>query len=69
MIMRILYWIYLIEWRKSHKGPGFKGCTPACYEEWQDCELRDMLKHPDWYKGNWYFFMIEYLREKETTKF
>lgn len=69
MITRILYLIYLIEWRISHKGPGFKGCIPVCYEEWQDCELREMMDKHEWYEDNWYYFMVKYLREKESTTF
>lgn len=66
---RLLYWIYLIEWYTSHIGSEFKGCAPVCYAEWQNCELKDMLTNPDWYKDNWYYFIIEYLREKESKSF
>lgn len=46
----VLYMIYVAEWKKSHPAKkGFKGCRPACFPEWKDCELKDMLSHPDWY--------------------
>lgn len=58
---RILYLIYLFNWYDYHKGPAFKGCHPACYAEWKDCELQDMLDHPRWYDHRWYYFMIKIL--------
>lgn len=66
---RILYLIYLVNWYNYHKGPGFKGCTPACYNEWQDCELQDMIEHPEWYKPCWYYFMIKRLLPKKGNVF
>lgn len=69
MVKRLLYIIYLIEWKSSHRGKEFKGCTPACFDEWCDCELREMMDEPDWYKGLWYYPLVEYLREQKSTEF
>lgn len=69
MVKHLLYIIYLIEWKLSHKGKGFKGCTPACFDEWCDCELREMMDNPSWYEGLWYYPLVEYLREKRSTTF
>ena len=69
MIEGILYLIYLIEWKLSHRGKGFKGCIPACFDEWCDCELREMMDEPEWYQGLWYYPLVEHLREKESTTF
>jgi hypothetical protein len=66
---RMLYLIYLIGWHKYHRGPAFKGCTPASYNEWQDCELQDMLKHPEWYRPCWYYFMIKRLLPAKENRF
>lgn len=63
---RILYWIYLFEWHISHNGPGFKGCSPVCYNEWIDYEFRDMINNPEYYETKWYYFMIDYIREKRS---
>lgn len=69
MVKRLLYLIYRIEWKKYHPAKkGFKGCAPACYQEWQDHELQDMLEHPDWYSSAWCFDLIWYLSEKEKKK-
>jgi hypothetical protein len=65
MIKRILYIIYLFEWRSSHRSFVFKGCTPVCYKEWQDCELNDMLKHPEWYEKNWYYPLVKVLLRRK----
>ena len=69
MLEKILYLIYLIEWKFSHRGKGFKRYNPVCFNEWKDCELKDMLKYPDNYKNNWYSFIIDSLREKRSKKF
>lgn len=66
---RLLYIIYLIDWHKYHSGPGFKGCTPASFNEWQDCELQDMLDHPQWYKPCWYYFIIKSLLPPQEYKY
>lgn len=65
MAERILYLLYLYSWRKSHRGKGFKGCTPACYEEWYSCELEDMLSHPCWYAyAPFLKFLVNSVRKK-----
>lgn len=48
----VLYLLYLKSWHNTHKGKAFKGCTPACFNEWCDCELKEMQEHPDWYAYN-----------------
>ena len=69
MTLRILYLIYLIEWKLSHLGKAFKGCTPVCFNEWCDCELKEMLDNPEWYSNKWYYPLIEDLREKRSRDF
>ena len=69
MIRYLLYIIYLIEWKLRHRDNTFNGCAPVCYNEWEDCELQNMFDYPEDYKNNWYYFMIEYIREKESTIF
>ena len=32
------YLQYLRDWADSHGEPGFYGMTPACFDEWLDCE-------------------------------
>jgi len=32
------YLQYLRDWVDSHSEPGFYGTTPACFDEWRDCE-------------------------------
>lgn len=68
MLKRILYIVYLIEWYSAHSGSTFKGCTPACYNEWCDCELADMLNHPEFYEWNWYYPIIKRIIPK-TSKY
>lgn len=65
MWIRILYLAYLISWKRTHKGKAFKGCTPACFEEWQDCELKEMCRHPEWYNGSHF---ITYVLDKERER-
>lgn len=65
---RILYWIYLFNWYDYHRGATFKGCKPACYAEWQDCELQDMLQHPRWYNHCWYYFILKSLMPPKESK-
>lgn len=69
MLERILYLIYLIEWKLSHRGKGFKGCHPVCFDEWKDCELKDMIQNPGNYKNNWYYFIIDSIRERKSIEF
>ena len=33
-----LYIEYLKDWIKLHEDPAFAGMSPACYDEWLDCE-------------------------------
>ena len=66
VIERILYIIYLIEWKMSHSGKGFKGCAPVCFEEWCNCELKEMKTNPLLYNKLWYYPLVEYLRKKES---
>lgn len=35
------YLKYLVEWAISHGDVGYEGTTPACYDEWKDCEDAD----------------------------
>ena len=35
------YLRYLRNWADTHSEPGFYGMTPACFEEWLDCEYRE----------------------------
>lgn len=35
---------YLIEWADDHSDPKFKGCSPACFDEFCDCELQEYLE-------------------------
>lgn len=69
MLERVLYLIYLIEWKISHRNKRFKGCYPVCFNEWKNCELQDMIKNPGNYKNNWYYFIIDSIREKKSTEF
>lgn len=65
MAERILYLFYWHSWKKTHHGKGFKGCTPACYAEWQDNELEEMIAHPDWYAHAPFInFLVESIRKK-----
>ena len=66
MLKRLLYVIYRIEWFNVHSGSAFKGCTPACYNEWKDCELADMLKHPEYYEPCWYYPIIKRIISKTS---
>ena len=34
------YLRYLRAWADSHVDPGFQGMTPACYDEWRNCEYQ-----------------------------
>ena len=34
------YLRYLRSWADFHSDPEFSGMTPACYDEWLDCECR-----------------------------
>lgn len=45
----LLYMFYLFSWHTNYSGKGFKGCKPACFVEWQECELREMQNFPEWY--------------------
>lgn len=69
MLEKILYIIYLIEWKTFHKGIEFKNCKPACYNEWYYIEYRDMLDNSEKYKNNWYYFIINYLKEIKSKEF
>lgn len=67
MAERILYLFYLSSWFGSHKGKGFRGCKPACFAEWYDCELREMVTHPDWYnQAPFLGYLVECVREKRS---
>jgi len=35
------YLQYLRDWADSHREIGFYGTTPACFDEWLDCEHRE----------------------------
>ena len=35
------YLQYLRDWADSHREMGFYGTTPACFDEWLDCEYRE----------------------------
>jgi hypothetical protein len=35
------YLQYIRDWIDSHDGPGFYGMTPACFDEWFDCEYHE----------------------------
>lgn len=65
----ILYLIYLVSWKQTHRGKAFKGCKPVCFNEWHDCELQEMIRHPEWYKPCWYGFIVNSIRERRTRKF
>lgn len=69
LVQKILYLIYFIEWKLSHRGRGFKGCTPAYFAEWCICELQEMLDKPEWYDDLWYYPLVEYLREECSKEF
>lgn len=64
MIKRLLYFIYLIEWKIGHKDKAFKGCSPVCFNEWCDCELYDMMQYPQYYDDLWYYPLVNYLRKR-----
>ena len=49
MSARILYVFYLFTWYRKHNGKAYKGCKPVCFNEWCDCELREMQNFPEWY--------------------
>lgn len=67
MAERILYLLYLHSWKKTHRGRGFRGCAPACYAEWCDHELKEMITHPDWYsQAPFIGFLVESIREKRS---
>lgn len=67
MAERILYLFYIISWKKSHKRKAFKGCSPACFNEWHDCELQEMVTHPDWYAhAPFVGALVESIREKRA---
>lgn len=68
MWMRILYLAYLVDWKKNHKGKAFKNMVPACFNEWKNCEFRDMLNHPEWYTGKITSFCLEHERERRSRK-
>ena len=40
----VLYWVYLLQWYVTHSNPAFKGCEPACYNEWLDNEYQEWLE-------------------------
>lgn len=68
MAERILYLMYLISWHKERFGKkGFKSSEPACFAEWQDCELHEMISHPDWYSlAPFVGFLVECAAEKRS---
>lgn len=67
MAERILYLFYLSSWMRSHRGKGFRGCSPACYAEWYTHELKEMTTHPEWYTHSPFFsFLVESVREKRA---
>ena len=35
------YLKYLLDWAESHSKPEFYGMTPACFDEWFDCEFSE----------------------------
>lgn len=35
------YLKYLREWTNDHAEPAFYGMTPACFDEWLDCEYEE----------------------------
>lgn len=65
-MVRFLYLIYLVEWKKSHRGKGFKGCYPVCFDEWYNIEFQDMVKNPGDYRNCWYHGIIEHYHEKRS---
>lgn len=38
-----LYKKYLKQWKNDHKGIEYKGMSPACFNEWFDCEYTENL--------------------------
>jgi len=38
------YLQYLRDWAGSHSEPGFYGTTPACFDEWLECEYQEEQK-------------------------
>lgn len=44
MKLRLRYLWYLITWKIDHFGKCFKGCYPACFDEWLENELLEVEK-------------------------
>ena len=69
MLEKILYIIYIIEWKIFHRHVEFKNCKPACYDEWHYIEYQNILDNSEEYKNYWYYFIINYLKEKQSKEF
>jgi hypothetical protein len=41
------YLQYLRDWATSHAGSGFYGMTPACFDEWLNCEYPEVDDNAD----------------------
>lgn len=35
------YLDYLTEWAEDHRGAGYYGCSPVCFDEWLDNECNE----------------------------
>lgn len=38
------YCEYLIDWALTHRDAAYEGMTPACFDEWSDCENEEEIE-------------------------
>lgn len=57
------YCQYLRNWANSHSGIGFEGMTPACFDEWECSERREIAGQ----LGTTYFLQINYEGQDADT--